>query len=143
MRTHHGAPRKQAAALALLIVLSIPAAPVSAQCLKKGSTHEQILRSRTLKAVLPAFPTEALKDGSEGVAVAQLELDETGAVKAVKILQAGHPAIERAVYAAVIQWKFKPFVISGVSSCVQGKLTFYFKINEAGEGVVRNPKIYG
>jgi TonB family protein len=119
------------------------ASQVPGQCLKSGTTHEQILRSRAVRTVLPLFPPEALKDrkGQE-VAVALLELNESGDVKTIKIVQANDQFIERAMYDAIKQWKFKPFEIGGQPACVQGKLTFYFVINENGKGVVKNPKIY-
>lgn len=129
------------AVLALMLTLATPDARVSAQCLK-GTTHEQILRRRAVNAIMPKFPLGALKAKAQGVAVAQVELDKTGEVTAVKILQASHPTIERAMFDAVIRWRFKPFQLGGESACIQGKLTFYFVINEDGTGVVKNPKVY-
>jgi TonB family protein len=141
MRPHFKICCASLAALSLVLTLTASAARASAQC-TKGTTHEQILRSRAVNAIMPTFPPGALKDKAQGVAVAQVELNEEGEVIAVKILQASHPAIERAMFDAIIRWRFKPFMISGKAGCIQGKLTFYFIINQDGVGIVKNPKVY-
>lgn len=133
----------------LLVAVSLPAALMCvvavapAQCAKQGSTHEQILRSHAIRAVIPDFPAEARAQKAHGVVVTQLGLNEQGIVMWVKVLQSPHPAINQAVIGAVRQWTFRPFRIEEEPACMAGKLTFYYIVEDNGRAYVRNPKRYG
>jgi len=118
----------------------------SAMCTPKVclelTTAEGALRKHAVKKVLPAFPSEALNENAAGVAVAQIHIDQKGTLTSVGILQAPHPSIAQATLAAVKQWEFKFFPNEGgTPECFNGKLTFYFVI-EDGRGYVKNPKVF-
>lgn len=128
--------------LAALSFLLLSAEPSRAQCPRKGTTHEQILRSRAVKTAMPVFPAEAVKAKAQGVAVARLSVGKQGEVESVEVIQAAHPLVGKALSDAASRWAFKPFEIGGQPACVQAKLTFYFEIDKDGSGIVRNPKVY-
>lgn len=104
---------------------------------------EVSIRTNVKKVVMPEYPEESIKRGSKGQAVVQLLYDETGVVTHVKVLEAPDSYIREAVTAAIRQWIFKPSharTPNGPLIKIQGKLTFYFVINDRGEGKVENPK---
>ena len=113
---------------------SLPSAPRIA---------EVSLRRAARKIVMPEYPKESIKHNSKGVAVAQLLYDETGVVIDVEILEAPDDSIKESVIKAVRQWKFEPARAKsrqGPLVKIQGKLTFYFEIDERGKATVENPK---
>jgi len=100
---------------------------------------EGVLRRKTIHVVLPSFPPEALRRRAQGVAVAELEVNEEGYVAHSRVLQAPDPAIRAAVEEAIKQWTFRPTTVRKTPVRVVGKLTFYFVI-EGGKGRVLNPE---
>lgn len=92
---------------------------------------------------MPEYPEESIRQRSKGVAVAEIVYDETGVVIYAEVLQAPDKLIGDAVSSAVRQWKFEPARARserGPFIKIQGKLTFYFVINDRGEASVENPK---
>ena len=100
---------------------------------------EGILRKKATKSVMPKYPDEAQKKGIQGVAVAQLYVDEKGDVIKAEVLEAPDSSTKQAVAEATSQWKFTPSTMKGEPIRFRGKLTFYFVI-EDGEARVENPK---
>jgi len=104
---------------------------------------EGSLRKIAVKTVMPEYPPDSVRRQSKGVAVAELIFDEAGVVSQVEILEAPDSLIEKATTEAVRQWTFKPTRMRdehGPPIRVQGKLTFYFVINDQGQARVENPK---
>ena len=100
---------------------------------------EFTLRNYASKVVRPAFPAQSLRKKNQGVAVVQILVDKEGAVTSVNRLEAPDDSIAQAVERAVLKWKFKAPTIRGNPVPINGKLTFYFVI-ENNKGIVRNPK---
>lgn len=97
------------------------------------------MRAAAVRAILPAYPTRSVSVGTEGVAVAELELAEDGSVRRVTVLESPDLEITREVGAVLKQWKFAIRTPEGMAGFpVRGKLTYYFVI-EAGNGVVLTP----
>lgn len=94
---------------------------------------------------MPAFPEESKRNKTAGVAVAFLHIDDKSHVEKVEILEAPDSFIDSfikdAVINAVKQWAFKPTHFRGEPIKVQGKLTFYYVINNK-EARVENPKSF-
>jgi TonB family protein len=103
-------------------------------------SSERGFRLEAQRKVMPAFPDEALKAGAQGVVVLSLYQDAEGLAAKIKVLESPHPAISEAAIKAVEQWKWRRFVKGGIGRPVQGKLTFYFII-ENGSGRVEDPRI--
>jgi len=92
---------------------------------------------------MPLYPEKSIKRKAKGVAVAQIMINQEGDVSKVEILEAPDSMISTSVTEAVSQWKFRSSKIKdGPSVAVKGKLTFYFVIDDHGEGRVENPKQY-
>jgi len=90
--------------------------------------------------MMPSYPEESEKNGTRGVAVAQIEINARGDVDQVDVLESPDAAIKDSVSSAVKQWRFQPQTIQGEPVRIRGKLTFYFVIDQSGRGKVENPK---
>ena len=119
-----------------------PAASSAAglQAPKAIKFSEAILRKKAARTVRPSYPATSRKQGVQGVAVAQLEIDEKGRVSHVDILEAPDAAIKEAVTNATMQWEFIPSTIGGEPVRIVGKLTFYF-VMDKGKARVEDPKV--
>lgn len=100
---------------------------------------EKSLRARAVESPMPRFPQASREAGSVGVAVSEVLVDEKGNVTSVKVLESPDAHIETAVTEALNKWRFRPTTIQGRAVPVEGKLTFYFRIDDAGARV-ENPK---
>ena len=101
---------------------------------------ERQMRERATVQVLPRYPARNRKDVAEGVVVAFVEVDPSGAVTKVRIIQSPNPASGMATESALKKWKFTPVVTSDGTRGAKGKLTFYFYFR-GGKGVVENPRM--
>lgn len=95
---------------------------------------ETSLRRLAVTPVAPEYPASSVKAGASGIAVADVIAAQTGVVQSVEILEAPDQAIADAVRAALTRWKFP-----AGSFPIQGKLTFYFRV-EKGKGRVFDPQ---
>jgi TonB family protein len=97
---------------------------------------EFALRDHAIRSDPPSFPEDAIRARKTGVAVAVLEIDKAGHVSQVSVLEAPSPSIEESLVHTLMQWRFRPFLIGGVTPTrVRSKLTFYFVIQGAKAGV--------
>lgn len=94
------------------------------------------LRGLAIHAPDPHYPDRSLKNGSAGIVVVSVVVDEEGTLADSAVLESPDKDIEEAVLKAIRSWRFKPASIGRVS----GKLTFYFAI-EDGRGIVRQPQL--
>lgn len=101
--------------------------------------EEQALRKRARKILMPRFPEDAKKRGVTGTSVAEVEIDETGKVASVRVVQAPDELIKVALTDAINQWRFRPLTIEGAPVRIIGKLTFHYVIDR-GKASVENPK---
>jgi TonB family protein len=101
--------------------------------------REKLIRERASRTFLPDYPPLAKKHRATGVVVAEVEIDQTGHVANVKILQAPDLSIETAVTKVVRQWEFKVTIIDGSPVRIKSKLTFYYAL-ENGNFRVNNPR---
>jgi len=123
----------------VIALLGVTAA--SAMQYKVATVPEKTLRQFAKVVVMPVYPDASRRSGAQGVAVAELKIDEEGTVQKVQILEAPDDAIGNAVVMALKSWKFQRPVDDSTGKAVRlsGKLTFYFVI-ENGKGIVRNPQ---
>ena len=61
-----------------------------------------------LQRVNPVYPENARKEGITGVVVVEATIDETGAVRDVRVIESPHEALAQAATDAVRQWRFEP-----------------------------------
>ncbi len=127
-------------ALLFLAVSALMTPIVSSQSSAAITVSEKSLRKMATKTVMPIFPAEAKQHGAKGVTVVELEFDDKGAVAQIEVLEAPDPLIKQSVIDAVKQWKLSPTTANEDPVDVRGKLTFYYVIDERGEGRVENPQ---
>jgi TonB family protein len=131
-------------ATCLLLLLFAYASAVVGSTAKQyrvATVPEKTLRKFAKVVVMPTYPEDSKRNGSQGVAVALLNIDEEGTVKKVEILEAPDESIGNAVSKATQMWKFQPVTedSTGKSIRLSGKLTFYFKIVDK-VALVENPR---
>jgi TonB family protein len=133
--------RRLANCLLVLLALGLSVKASMSVQYKVATVSEKTLRKFAKVTVMPEYPTESKRNGSQGVAVAELSIDEQGGVQKVQILEAPDEAIGNAVVKATSLWTFQPGVEDSTGKAIRlsGKLTFYFVIDAAGAHV-RNPK---
>lgn len=91
--------------------------------------------------LMPEYPEISRNRNATGVSVSRIEINESGEVKNIEVLQAPDQYIEAALVKSIGQWRFQPFTQKGQPRSVRGKLTFYFLI-EGGKAFVKNPRFH-
>jgi TonB family protein len=82
-----------------------------------------------LQRVNPTYPEAARKERVMGVVVVEVSLDETGAVRDVRVVESPHEALAQASTDAVRQWRFDPARNpAGKAVAVNWKVTLAFKL---------------
>jgi TonB family protein len=90
-------------------------------------TSESVLRRAVVKSLRPACPAGNVVGTAAGVAVVKVDLEPSGRVMHVQVLESPSPAVSDSVSTAVSQWIFEPQApVGGRPQSVSGKLTFYF-----------------
>jgi len=62
---------------------------------------------RILNAIAPKYPDEARKANVEGTVLLEASINEKGDPEDIRILRAVHPALDKAAYDALKEWKFE------------------------------------
>jgi len=75
---------------------------------------------------MPSYPPADIKNGTSGVAVAHIEVDETGEKSKVTVVEAPSATISAEVLRAVSLWQFAKTRTGGRPTILVGNLTFYF-----------------
>lgn len=108
----------------------------SAQTTLSVVTTEKGLRSLATKTVIPEFPAGAFKLHQFGVAVAQVHLEPSGAIRSINILEAPSSAIATSMEEAINGWTFRPGgTHDGRLLAYSGKITYYF-LQDRGKALV-------
>ncbi|MBD0371545.1 MAG: energy transducer TonB [Pyrinomonadaceae bacterium] len=126
--------------IALAIVASLRNSNQSKETVVR--VGEDGMRKSAAKTVMPVYPEEAVKRGEKGVVIIEVQYNGKGVVTGTRVLETPSLSISGAVVSAVKQWRFIPSTLKGKPISVRGKLTFYFNIDENGQGRVDNPKQY-
>ena len=100
-------------------VLPSPRAPVRVG----GSVQAPTLLHR----VDPVYPASAVSAKIGGVVIVEALVDESGAVKSVKVLRS-HPLLERAAVEAVRQWRYSPLILNGEPQTFVLTVTLTFNV---------------
>jgi len=102
------------------------------------TVNDDALRRLSVKAQAPAYPSTSLANNITGVAVAAVTIDVNGTVRDVTIVDSPDDATGTAVRNAVLRWTFRPLGVSSPADLINGKLIFYFHLQN-GRGVVSSP----
>jgi TonB family protein len=100
--------------------------PGSANGLDLSAIPEETSQGWVVHRVDPDYPAEALQQRLEGPVVLQAWVGKDGTVQDVKLLK-GYFILGRAAFAAVKQWRFKPYVPGGKPIDFQTNITINFK----------------
>jgi hypothetical protein len=102
---------------------------------------ESSIRRVATSKPMPLYPAESLASKRTGVAVAAIASEPDGRVTRITVLEAPDEATGAAVEEALAKWVIPPVTVAGRPQPygVQGKVTFYFRI-ESGRGRVANPE---
>ena len=80
-----------------------------------------------IQKVQPVYPPSALRMHVEGAVELQATIGKSGNMVSVKTLT-GDPVLARAAKAAVLQWKYKPYLLNGEPVEIQTQITVNFKL---------------
>ena len=80
-----------------------------------------------LKRVQPNYPRQALQMHLQGAVELQAVIGKNGIISSVKVLS-GEPILARAAAQAVLQWKYKPYLLDGEPVDIQTQITVNFKL---------------
>jgi len=86
---------------------------------------EEAARALLVHIVNPAYPSEALAQKLHGPVVLQAVIGRDGSVEDLKIVR-GYFILGRAAIAAVKQWRFQPYSLSGHAAATQTVITINF-----------------
>lgn len=103
------------------------------------TTTEKGFLSLATRVVVPSFPPKAFALHEFGVAVAQVHLDTSGAIKSVSILESPGPEVSASMTSAIRAWTFPPRKDSdGHLLVYSSKITYYF-LSNGGKPAVYSP----
>ena len=57
----------------------------------------------------PEFPEELLKKSHAGKVIVYLQVDSSGTVRTVKVMESSHPKFAEAAQRALVQWRYEPW----------------------------------
>ncbi|HKB97213.1 MAG TPA: TonB family protein [Terriglobales bacterium] len=86
---------------------------------------EEAARALLIHTVNPVYPTEASAQKLHGPVVLQVVIGRDGSVEDLKIVR-GYFILGRAAIAAVKQWRFQPYTLSGHAAATQTVITVNF-----------------
>ena len=112
---------------AQMMPVSSPAVPAisTQQFTEPVSVSEEAERALLLHTVPPAYPQEALAQKLHGLVILQATIGRDGSVEDLKIVR-GNFVLCKAAIAAVKQWRFQPYTVSGRAAQVQTYITVNF-----------------
>jgi TonB family protein len=86
-------------------------------------------RNRLTYRVEPEYPTKALEERLQGTVVLKAETDRQGNVVHVMVVE-DHPIFTQSAKAALMQWKYEPYVIDGQATPVAFTVAFDFQLRQ-------------
>jgi TonB family protein len=112
------------ALVALLTGAGLPATETAASAPETAKVKSPV----PTKRVRPVHPVELQKKFTNGQALVECVVTETGAVQEVKTVSASLPAFGRAAEDALRQWEFRPGELAGKPVPVRLQVPFEFKL---------------
>jgi TonB family protein len=109
-----------------MMPVSMPPAPSLPQEFSEPvSLSEDAARALLVHSVDPAYPPEAVAQKLHGSVVLQATIGRNGSVEDLKIVR-GQFLLCKSAIAAVKQWRFQPYVMSGHAAQTQTTITINF-----------------
>jgi len=114
--------------IAAVFVISLLAlASSQQQSPKKLRVSQGVLEGSILHKVDPQYPQEAKDNRVQGDVVLRILIDEQGNVIEAKPMS-GPPSLTDAAVDAMMQWKFKPYLLNGEPVQVESVFTIRFRL---------------
>lgn len=89
-----------------------------------------IMQGLLAHKVDPEYPAEAKEKHIEGTVLLNVDIDNEGNVGRVELVS-GHPMLAPAAMDAILEWKYRPFVLNGAPTAVETTVQVKFAL--AGE----------
>jgi periplasmic protein TonB len=102
-----------------------PAPLVADQVKEPVALTESAARSMLIHSVDPEYPQEAAEQKAHGAVVLQVLIGRDGSVQDVKFVR-GYFSLGKAAIAAVKQWRFQPYTLSGHAASALTQITVNF-----------------
>ncbi|HUG11834.1 MAG TPA: energy transducer TonB [Opitutaceae bacterium] len=83
-----------------------------------------------LKAVIPQYPWKLRRDGIEGIATVDMQVDSSGRVVSAELVRATTPEFGRLALAAAKEWTFVPASANGKPTTMRVRVPFSFTTPE-------------
>lgn len=114
-----------------LLFLPVVSAAQSVRTSQLVLEPEYGIRLKALNAVSPEYPEEARAAGAQGLVIVAVHFETNGDYAGAQVLASPHPAISRAVIAAIEKWRFDPHIVTGGEPArEQGELRFRYVIED-------------
>ncbi len=101
-------------------MLGSAAAPAAPE--KENPRHvkvgERVMGGYLIHRVEPQYPQFARKSRVQGVVVMTAEIGVKGHVRKVEVVE-GNPLLSQAAIEAVMQWRYKPYLVHGEPAVVE------------------------
>ncbi len=110
---------------AQMMPVSVPQPQPIQQFTEPVALSEEAARALLVHIVNPVYPPEALAQKLHGPVVLQAVIGRDGSVEDLKIVR-GYFILGRAAIAAVKQWRFQPYSLSGHAAATQTVITINF-----------------
>jgi TonB family protein len=110
---------------AQMMPISVPQPQPIQQFSEPVALSEEAARALLVHIVNPVYPSEALAQKLHGPVVLQAVIGRDGSVEDLKIVR-GYFILGRAAIAAVKQWRFQPYSLSGHAAATQTVITVNF-----------------
>ena len=110
---------------AQMMPVSVPQPQPIQQFSEPVALSEEAARALLVHTVNPVYPPEALAQKLHGPVILQAVIGRDGSVEDLKIVR-GYFILGRAAIAAVKQWRFQPYSLSGHAAATQTVITINF-----------------
>ena len=82
-----------------------------------------------IKKVQPSYSEEARQKHIQGKVVMKAEISQTGDVEELTVIS-GDPLLNPAAVDAVMQWKYKPYLLKGQPIALETQVSVVFQLTE-------------
>lgn len=93
-----------------------------------GIDPAEFLPPKRLKSAAPLYPDTSKRAGAEGRVQLDCLVQESGSVDFCKVTRSVHGDLDRAAVGAVVQWKYEPAKLNGVTRAVIAQFIINFRL---------------
>jgi protein TonB len=86
------------------------------------------MEANLIRRVQPDYPTLARQARIQGTVVLRAVISRDGAIENLQVLS-GHPMLVQAAVNAVLQWRYRPYLLNGEAVEVETQITLKFVLS--------------